>query len=83
MRGLELLFQAVLHRLVGAHVPFLTGKKAGYGSFVILIGLDAEIAAIVPIGHQRVIQLLDSERHTQVFGVAVPDVVYQSLEEPV
>ena len=83
MRRFDFLLEPVLHPLVGAHVSLFTCEKASHRRFVILIGLDAEVAAVVPVGYERIVQLLDGERHTQVLGVAIPDVVYQSLKESV
>ena len=83
MGRFDFLFEPILHRLVGADVSLLSGKQASHRRFVILIGLDAEVAAIVTVGDQRIVQLLDSERHAEILGVAVSDIVHQSLEESV
>ena len=83
VRRLQFLLETVLHCFVGANVPFLAGKQAGDRRFVVLIGLDAEIAPIVTIRYKGVIELLDRKRDTQILGVAVPDVVNETLKEAV
>lgn len=76
----DLGLQFVAHRLVGEQIIALAGKKATHCNLVILIRLDAELAAMMPIRDERLVQLLDRERHREVFRMTMPDVAHEAMK---
>ena len=83
MRRCHLLLQSLLHRLVGPYIALLTREQPADRCLIILVGVDAEVPTVVAIGNERIVKLLHRKGHGQILGVAVPDVVNQSLKESV
>lgn len=74
--GLEL----VAHRLICEQIIALARKQATHCYLVILIRLDAELAAMMTIRDESFIQLLHSERHREVFRMTMPDVAHEAMK---
>src|SRR3989337_1645787 len=71
VRGGDFALQPLLHGFVGADVAALSGNEPGDRRFVVLIGLDAQVAPVVTVRDQRVVQLGYRERHAEILGVPV------------
>ena len=83
MPGLELGDELVAHRLIREQIISLTREQSRHRYLIVLIRFDAELAAMMTIWDQCLVQLLNSERERQVFGVAVPDVADKSVKDAI
>ena len=80
MSCLQLGLELVAHRLVCEEVVPLAGKETADRNLVILVGFDSELAPVMAIRNQRLVQLLDRERKRQVLGVTMPDVADEAMK---
>ena len=74
--GLEL----VAHRLICEQIIALAGKKSANCNLVILIRLDAELAAMMTIRNESLVQFLNRERHREVLRMTMPDVAHEAMK---
>jgi hypothetical protein len=79
----ELRLQLVAHLGICLQIVALTGEESGDRNLIILVRLDAELAAMMPVGNQRFVKLLHSERQRQVFRMTVADVAHQSMKNAI
>ena len=80
MTRLELDLELVAHRLIGEEIVSLSREKPAHRDLVVLIGLDSQLAAMVPVGDERLVKLLNSKREREILGVAVPDVANEAMK---
>lgn len=80
MSCLQLGLELVTHRLVCEEVVALAGKETAHRNLVILVRLDPELAPVMTIRNQCLVQLLDRERKRQVLGVTMPDVADEAMK---
>ena len=80
MTRLKLGDELVAHRLIGEQIIALAGEKPRDRNLIILVRLDAELAAMMTIRDESLVQLLHGERERQVFRVTVPDVAHKAMK---
>jgi hypothetical protein len=80
VRRLELRLQLLAHRLIGLQIVALAGEQPHHRCLVVLIRLDSQLAAVVPVGNQGLVELLHGEREREVLGVAVADIAHQPVK---
>jgi len=80
MTRLKLGNELVAHRLIGEQIIALTGQKSRDCHLVILVRLDAELAAMMTIRYECLVQLLYREREREVLRVPVPDVAHKAMK---
>ena len=80
MTRLKLGDELVAHRLIGEQIIALAGEQSRDRNLIILVRLDAELAAMMTIRNERLVQLLHGERERQVLRVTVPDVAHKAMK---
>lgn len=83
MARLKLCYELVAHCLIGEQIISLARKKSRDRNLIILICLDAELAPVMAVGNERLVQLLNSEGEREILRVTVPDVADQAMKNSV
>lgn len=83
MSRLQLRLELVAHRLIGEQIIPLAGEKSAHCDLIVLIRLDSELAAMMPVRNQCLVQLLHREREREVLRVPMPDVAHQAMKYPI
>lgn len=83
MRRAKLGLELVAHFGIGQQIITLAGQEPGYRNLIILIGFDSELATVVPVRDQSLIQLLHRERERQVLRMPVTDVAHQPVKNAI
>jgi len=78
--GPKLRDELVAHRLIREEIIALARKKPRDCNLVILVRLDAELAAMMTIRYESLVELLHGERERQVLRVTVPDVAHKAMK---
>jgi hypothetical protein len=76
----ELGLELVAHRLVSEEVVSLAREKPTHRYLVVLVRLDAELAAMMPVRNESLVELLNRERQGQIFRMTMPDVADESMK---
>ena len=80
MTGLKLGLQLVAHHLVREQIVALSGEKSAHRDLIVLIGLDSQLAAMMTIRNERLVELLNREWKGEILRVTVPDVADQAMK---
>ena len=80
MPCLELCLELFAHRLICEQIVTLAGEETADGNLVILIRLDPELAPVMAVRNQCLVQLLHRERQRQVLGMTMPDVAHEPMK---
>jgi hypothetical protein len=73
-------FELVAHRLVGEEIIALAGKQPAHCDLIVLIRLDPELTPMMPVRNESLVQLLNRERHREVFRMTMPDVAHEAMK---
>lgn len=80
MVRLELGLQFFAHGLIGLEIIALPRKKPADCDLVILVRLDRQLAPVMAIGNQGLVQLLNRERQSEILGMTMPDVADEAMK---
>ena len=83
MAGLELGDELVAHCLIREQIISLPRQKSRDSDLVILICLDPELAPMVAIRNECLIQLLHGEGEREILRVTVPDVADKAMKNSI
>src|SRR6185437_1763822 len=83
VRRLELRPKGIAHAVVDDQIIARAGEELGERDLVVLVGLEAELAAMMPVRQDALVQLTDAERLRQILREPGADGAHQLAVHPI
>jgi len=80
VRGSELRLKLVAHFLIRLEIIALTGKETRDRNLVVLVRLYPQLASMMTVRNESLVELLNRERKCEIFRVTVPDVAHEPVK---
>lgn len=81
--GRELVAHRFLKGILGNEIAALTGKQAHQRDLVVLIGLDLELAAVMPVRKEILVELRYLEGTAKQVRITHPDILHEPAKHAI